>query len=258
MNRVGMFALATALLAGGLIIVSVLIAKNRRSEPVAQTKTLGVTHDDSFEIPKEWLTKYKLKERSGKTFDSESFAGKVHVVNFFFTSCPTACPLQTQKVQEIDRQFGPQGVHFLSISCDPEIDTPPVLQKYAKKYNADPDRWLFLTGDMLYTRRIASEVYRVPLERYLHVEKLIVVDKWGNVRGMFHWNKPEEVNELKELLTTLLPETEPPPEPPATIAPPPEDESSEDNASEDNASEDNTVEAEPTVEDQQTEESKAE
>lgn len=215
MNRVGLFALATALLAGGLILVSVLVAKNRRDESIVQTKTLGVEHDDSFKIPDEWLTKYKLTERSGKTFDSESLAGKVHVVNFFFTSCPTACPLQTQKVQEIDREFGPLGVHFLSISCDPEIDTPPVLQKYAKKYNADPQRWLFLTGGMLYTRRIASEVYGVPLDRYLHVEKLIVVDKWGKVRGYFLWNNPEEIGNMKELLTTLLAETEPPAEPAA-------------------------------------------
>lgn len=211
MSRAGLLALATVFLAGGLLLIALQLSGRHRAKQIAEIKSIG-SEEEAFEIPKEWLTKYTLTERSGKKFNSESLAGTVHVANFFFTSCPTACPLQTQKVQELDREFGPAGVRFLSITCDPEVDTPAVLHQYAKKYNADPDRWLFLTGDMLYTRRIASEIYRVPLERYLHVEKLIVVDKWGEVRGHFLWNNPEEISDMKELLTTLLAETEPPPE----------------------------------------------
>lgn len=218
MNKTGIFAAAVVFLAGGLLlIVPQLVGRNREAAPVVETKTLGVEQDESFPATEEWLTKYTLTERSGKNFHSEMLAGKVHVVNFFFTACPVACPLQTQKVQELDREFGSSGVHFLSITCDPDTDTASVLQQYAKKYNADPDRWMFLTGDFGYIRRVAAEMYWSPLSERGHREDFVVVDKWGKVRGNFPWNHPEQIAAMKELLTTLLAETEPPAEtPPAT------------------------------------------
>ena len=164
------------------------------------------------------MTAYTLTERSGKEFDSHSLDGQVHVVNFFFTACPTACPLQTQKVQELDREFGPSGVRFLSISCDPDTDTPVVLQQYAKRYHADAQRWLFLTGDFAYIRRVAAEMYWSPLSERGHREDFVVVDKWGKVRGNFFWNHPAQISALKALLTTLLAETQPP-----VATPPPSD-----------------------------------
>ena len=227
MNRTGtgLFAVAVVLLAGGvLLIVPQLIRSNRGAAPIAKTKTLRVEKDEDFPSTEAWLTKYTLTERSGKQFDSETLSGKVQVVNFFFTACPTACPLQTQKVKELDREFGPSGVQFLSITCDPDTDTPAVLQQYANKYDADPDRWVFLTGDFPYIRRVAAEVYWSPLSERGHREDFVVVDKWGKVRGNFPWNDPAQIGELKELLTKLLAETEPPAET-SPVAEPDEDES---------------------------------
>ena len=214
MSRTGIFALAVVLLVGGLLLIGPQLAGRHRAAPIVETKTLSVEKDESFPSTEAWLTKYTLTERSGKSFNSETLAGKVHVVNFFFTACPVACPLQTQKVQELDREYGPSGVHFLSITCDPDTDTAAVLQQYAKKYNADPDRWVFLTGDFPYIRRVAAEVYRSPLSEFErgHREDFVVVDKWGTVRGSFAWNHPEQIGEMKELLTNLLAETEPPAE----------------------------------------------
>lgn len=205
MSRIGIFAVVMVLLAGVLLTGTQLACR-----PAVETKTLSVETDESFQPGAEWLTEYTLTERSGEAFDSDSLAGKVHVVNFFFTACPTACPLQTQKVQELDREFGPRGVHFLSITCDPDTDTPAVLQQYAKKYDADPERWVFLTGDFPYIRRVAAEIYWSPLSERGHREDFVVVDKWGKVRGNFPWNNPEQIGAMKELLTTLLAETEPP------------------------------------------------
>ena len=82
-------------------------------------------------------------------------------------------------------------------------------------FNADPEHWKFLTGDMLLLRRIGAEIYVVPVDTQTHSEHLIVIDKWGQPRGRFRWrNHPEELVELRELLPKLLDETEPPPEPP--------------------------------------------
>ncbi len=218
MNKTGIFAVAVVLLAGGLLlVVPQLIGRNKGTTPIVETKTLSVEPDESFPSKEDWLTKYTLTERSGKNFDSATLQGKVHVVNFFFTACPTACPLQTAKVQELDREFGERGVHFLSITCDPDTDTAAVLQQYAKKYDADPDRWVFLTGDFGYIRRVAAEMYWSPLSERGHREDFVVVDKWGKVRGNFLWNNPEQIAALNELLTTLLAETEPPAESPAAV-----------------------------------------
>ncbi|MBC8352222.1 MAG: SCO family protein [Planctomycetes bacterium] len=218
MSRTKLFALVVLLLAGGLLLLGPRLADRHRAVRPLETKTLRIEKDASFQPSAEWLTRYTLTERSGKKFDSETLVGKVQVVNFFFTACPTACPLQTQKVREIDREFGPRGVHFLSITCDPDTDTPVVLQQYAKKYNADPVRWLFLTGDFAYIRRVAAEVYWSPLSERGHREDFVVVDKWGKARGSFPWNNSEQIGEMKELLTALLSETEPPPEASPAVA----------------------------------------
>ena len=219
MSKTGMFALAVALLAGGLLLIGPQLAGRHRASSAVETRTLSIERDESYQRPKEWLTKYTLTERSGKKFHSETLAGKVHVVNFFFTACPTACPLQTQKIQELDREYGAHGVHFLSITCDPDTDTPAVLQQYAKKYHADPDRWVFLTGDVAYIRRVAAEVYLSPLSERGHREDFVVVDKWGQVRANFSWNNPAQITSMKKLLNTLLAETKPPAETSSPTAP---------------------------------------
>ena len=108
-------------------------------------------------------------------------------------------------------EFGKEGIVFLSITCDPTNDTPASLQNYAKLFNADPDDWLFLTStDLTYLRRVGAEVYSLPVEEQVHSERLVVVDRWGTVRGRFHWNEPEEIGEMRQMLGDQLSETEPP------------------------------------------------
>ena len=119
--------------------------------------------------------------------------------------------MQSGKVRELADQFGPDGVVFLSITCDPAIDTPATLQNYASIFNADPEDWLFLTStDMLYLRRVGAEVYQVPVDKQTHSERLVVVDKWGEIRAKVHWNKPEEILRLRGMLPELLAEESPP------------------------------------------------
>jgi cytochrome oxidase Cu insertion factor (SCO1/SenC/PrrC family) len=229
MSKTGLFGLAFLFLAGGVLLLVTQISRDTRT-PSVRSKLLGTEPDVTFRKEPSWLTEYTLTERSGRKFHSSKLEGKVHVVNFFFTACPTACPLQTKKVQEIDREFGPQGVSFLSISCDPDRDTPVVLSQYADRYNADPERWLFLTGDFDYTRRVAVEVYGAPLpKRMAHREELFTVDKWGKVRGAFPWNDSAQIGSMRKLLKELLAETEPLAESQPTVEEPTEsDDGSED------------------------------
>jgi cytochrome oxidase Cu insertion factor (SCO1/SenC/PrrC family) len=159
-----------------------------------------------------FLAHFTLTDQAGKTVASKSLAGEVYVTNFFFSSCPGTCLQQNQKIREIAREYGGKGVRFLSITCDPEIDSPERLQEYATKLEADTKHWSFLTGDLSYIRRVAGEIYRIPLDKQTHSERFFVTDKWGNIRENFAWNKLDQITQMKLLLDKLLAETEEPAE----------------------------------------------
>ena len=157
-----------------------------------------------------FLKDFTLTDQSGRQLTSKDLRGKVYVTNFFFSTCPGTCLQQNQKIQEIARQYGPKGVRFLSITCDPEIDDPDRLRQYAQKLDADREHWSFLTGQLLYIRRVAQEIYEVALNEKTHSERFFVTDKWGRIRGNFEWNRLDEITEMRLLLDKLLAETEEP------------------------------------------------
>jgi cytochrome oxidase Cu insertion factor (SCO1/SenC/PrrC family) len=157
----------------------------------------------------EWIREFALTDSEDQTFESESMKGQVWVASFFFSTCPTICRKQNDLIRRIYRQFGRQDVHFVSITCDPETDTPERLQDYARLYEADPTKWHFLTGDLTYIRRIAAERFQVMVDRRSHADRLIVVDRKGEVRGKFNWHEASEVDRTKELLEELLQEPHP-------------------------------------------------
>ncbi len=209
MNKNAKMAIAFLCLVGGVLALVTAAVRSRR-EPAATLKPLA-TEESPREPAAEWMTEYTLTQQSGEAFHSADLAGTPHVVNFFFASCPSYCRMQSQEVQKLAAEFGPQGVTFLSITCDPDNDSPAALTKYASLFNANTEHWKFLTGDILTLRRVGAEMYEVPVDTQTHSEHLIVVDKWGEPRGRFRWQKhPEELAELKELLPRLLAETEPP------------------------------------------------
>jgi protein SCO1/2 len=163
-------------------------------------------------VPASWLKDFSLVDQSGKQVATADLRGQVYVTNFFFSSCPGTCLQQNQKIREIAEVYGPRGVTFLSITCDPEIDSPERLREYGTKLKADFRHWRFLTGSMTYLQRVAAEIYNIPLDKGTHSERFFVTDKWGNLRGMFAWNKLNEITDMKVLLDKLLAEEMPPPE----------------------------------------------
>lgn len=162
----------------------------------------------------ELLKRFTLTDRSGKKVRSQDLAGKVQVVSFFFSACPSVCRQQNRQVETLVKEFGPQGVKFVSITCDPDTDSPAVLSEYARQFHSPVDQWYFLTGDLNYLRRVGAEIYLVPVDKQVHSEKLIVVDRWGKVRGRHHWGEAAGVAELKRTVAKLLAEKSPPAEEP--------------------------------------------
>lgn len=186
------------------------------------------------------LTEFTLTERSGEQVGTAELKGKVHVVNFFFSTCPTSCMQQNRKFSELHQVYGRQGVQFVSITCDPETDSPAVLREYASRHFPQAGKtWWFLTGDLGYLQRVAGEIFTVFLKRQQHMEDFLVIDKWGNYRGKFHWNRDEELTDLRRLLDKLVVETSPPADlPPQPVRP--RDAESQDSTDQNQATADQT------------------
>lgn len=107
---------------------------------------------------------FVLVERSGRQVHRADLHGKVWVVNFMFTRCPGdgECLLETNRMARLQTRFARQeDVRLVSISVDPEYDTPAVLARYARRFGADAERWLFLTGAPAAIYRLARDGFHL-------------------------------------------------------------------------------------------------
>ncbi len=185
----------------GSVVKAETVRPAERTLPPTKTQTPKELPDGKDE---EWLTKFTLTERSGKRIGSEELKGQPYVAGFFFTSCPSICPRQNEKVRQLQEKFKGQAVRFVSISCDPEVDRPEVLAAYADRFKADENQWLFLTGDLPYIRRVGAEYFRIPIERYFHPEKFALIDADGNQFGYYSWNDANQWQALQADIEKLI------------------------------------------------------
>ncbi len=139
---------------------------------------------------------FRLTDQSARVFSSDALRGKVWIASFFFTSCRTVCPLTTSKMGNVRRRLAAHGddVWFVSLSVDPEHDTPAALGVYARRMHADVPNWRFLTGSRAdLTRAITGGFKQVMQDDpgdgsntdLLHGTRLALVDRRGSVRGFY-------------------------------------------------------------------------
>lgn len=155
-----------------------------------------------------WLSQFELIERNGETVHSSDLKGAPYVVSFFFSTCPSICIQQNQKLKELQDRFEGQGVRFVAISVDPEVDTPDVLKEYANRFGADEKQWLFLTGDLTYIRRVGAEIFRQPVDKKFHTERFALVDAQGEIEGFYNWPEKKQFEELQKRIAEMLETTE--------------------------------------------------
>ncbi|MGB0595136.1 MAG: SCO family protein [Rubripirellula sp.] len=151
-----------------------------------------------------WLSRFELTERSGETIRSEDLVGEPYIVSFFFSTCPSICVQQNQKIKELQDEFEGQGVRFVAISVDPETDTPELLREYAARFGADPEQWLFMTGDLTYIRRIGAEIFQQPVDQKFHTERFVLVDPAGEIEGFYTWSEPVQLERLKKTISGMI------------------------------------------------------
>jgi cytochrome oxidase Cu insertion factor (SCO1/SenC/PrrC family) len=108
------------------------------------------------------VPEFTLTERSERRVTRNDLLGRVWVVNFFYASCLDTCPLQSAEMANLQRDLADApDVRLVSISVDPDHDTPESLRAYAQRFGADPERWLFLTGDKAAIVRLAQDGFHL-------------------------------------------------------------------------------------------------
>ena len=170
-------------------------------EQIAKIENPDPSHPPEDE---EWLSRFELTERSGRTVSSESLLGQPYIVSFFFSTCPSICVQQNHKLKELQDEFKGQGVRFIAISVDPETDTPERLREYAARFGADKEQWLFMTGDLLYIRRIGAEIYQQAVDKQNHTERFALVDPTGQIEGFYSWSQQRQFEKLKSVIQSML------------------------------------------------------
>ncbi|MFM7108475.1 MAG: SCO family protein [Planctomycetaceae bacterium] len=174
-------------------------------DPSAPAPVAGKIEPDE-DAPNIAATPFTLTDQDGAAFDSTSLAGKVWLGAIFFANCPGPCFLENQAVAGILREVQDPGFMVVSLTCDPENDTPEVLHRYADRFEADPARWKFLTGDLAVIKAVGMGTFRLPVELGVHSERGVVFDRAGRVRGGFLLRDPDQVKLLVKLVRQVLAE----------------------------------------------------
>lgn len=177
---------------------------NRVPATLEGTSTRRSPHRKPEGSDEKWLKQFELTERSGKLVSSQQLKGQPYVLSFFFTTCPTICTRQNEKIAQLQKKFKGQPIKFVSITCDPEVDIPQVMKIYADNFKADPEQWLFLTGDLEYLRRVGSEMFFLPVDRRFHAEKLLLIDADGEIYGGYDWNVEEQFKNLQTDMQAMI------------------------------------------------------
>lgn len=151
------------------------------------------------------IPSFELTERSGDTVSNYSLHGKVWAASFIFTNCSGQCPMLVQKVKTIQNKLRfKENFRLVSITVDPERDTPRVLKEYATRFQADPFKWLFLTGEKKQIQSLVENGFRLssgvegatefgPLS---HSFKVVLVDHVGRIRGYYDGLEDEGIRTL--------------------------------------------------------------
>jgi len=147
---------------------------------------------------------FELINQNGETITQDHYKDKIYVVDFFFTSCPTICPIMTTNMAELQNEFlKNEDIMFLSLSVTPTIDSIPVLRKYATEKGVIDSKWNVTTGNKKHIYELARKSYFAVVEQgdgglqdFIHTPNFILVDKKKQIRGIYDGTNNKEIERL--------------------------------------------------------------
>lgn len=155
---------------------------------------------------------FKLINQNGKEITQEDYENSIYVVDFFFTRCPSICPVMTNNMAKIQQMFSDKTeVKLLSISVTPTIDSVSVLRKYANDKGVIDAKWNVTTGNKKHIYNLARKSYFAAVEQgdgglqdFIHTPNFVLVDKKKQIRGIYDGTDAAEIRRIIDDIKILL------------------------------------------------------
>ncbi len=209
-----LFAMVLLLLSAVIIYLFYNALQPKKSLAIYQPSMVNPELVDStlqFKRKYHTIGDFSLTNQNGKTITQTDYKDKIYIADFFFTTCPTICPIMTKNMADIQEQImNDDDVLLLSHSVTPEIDSVAQLKKYALEKGVVDKKWNLVTGDKKQIYELARKSYLAvkndgdggPFDM-IHTENFILVDKERRIRGFYDGTKTEEMDRLMEDLAIL-------------------------------------------------------
>lgn len=200
-NNYSYISIAFIILLFGIIFIPKIIDRIKNND-VTRNKRISAGQDNNFE-DKETLSfieingkakkvpAFSFTNQDGKTITQDDYKGKVYVVEFFFTTCPTICPRMNRNLVDIQNVFkNENNFGVASFSISPELDTPEVLKAYADRYGITNPNWNLMTGDEAEIYKLANIGFNIFVGKveddatgFEHSGDFALIDKKGFIRS---------------------------------------------------------------------------
>jgi protein SCO1/2 len=174
-------------------------------QPVTKTVNGKTITDTVYQT----ISAFKTVNQYGDSINNKSLDGEIYVADFFFTTCPSICPIMHRNMLNVYNAFKNKGdIKIISYTIDPKHDSVPVLKKYADKLGISGNTWWFLQGkkDDIY-KLSESYLVRKPQEdakqQFIHDGSFVLVDKQKRIRGAYDGTDPKQVDQMIADIKTL-------------------------------------------------------
>lgn len=175
--------------------------------PVSKTVNGKTVTDTIYQS----IPAFKFINQYGDSISDKSLNGKIYVADFFFTSCPSICPIMHRNMLNVYNEFkNVSDFRILSHSIDPEYDSVKVMKTYTDKLGISGNTWWFLQGKKDATYKLASSyLVATPIEDnsvpggHVHDGYFILIDKQKHIRGTYDGTNAEQVTKLIADIKTL-------------------------------------------------------
>jgi protein SCO1/2 len=162
------------------------------------------------------LPSFTLTNQSGQVVTQKDLESDIHLVDIIFTRCAGPCPKMTRHMADLQSKLSPKlPIKFLTVTTDPDYDSPAIVKRYGEKFGADFQRWTFLTGSKEEIKRFARdglllvseekspEQQTTPEDLFIHATVFILLDKHGRVRGQFDSTEDDFMPKLTRAVKQL-------------------------------------------------------
>ena len=153
------------------------------------------------------IPSFELIDQNGESFTLESVKGNVWLADFIFTTCAGPCPIMTERMSTVQHDLiDIDKLKFVSFTVNPDYDTPEVLKKYAKRYDADISTWSFVTGKYEQIQELIANGFKMGDEEEIvfHSTRFALVDHEGNLRGYYSGTEPMDHENLTRDINSLI------------------------------------------------------